>query len=90
MTGELKFFDARKRFGIIIPDGISARDKENQVFFYEDVLQSSADNLQAGQQMEYSLNPNTQTPRALWVKPLGKVAYVPINSQRKAAAYGSD
>ena len=85
MTGELKFFDVRKRFGIIIPDGVSPRDKDNQVFFYEDVLQGNAANLQAGQEMEYSLNPNTKTPRALSVKALGKTAYVPI---KKAVAFG--
>lgn len=87
MTGYIKFFDARKRFGIIIPDGVPSSKRESHVFFYEDVLQGT---VQAGQEVEYSLLPNYPTPRALTVKPLGKVAYVPINSQRKVAAYGTD
>ena len=86
MTGSIKFFDARKRFGIIIPAGVSVRDREGHVFFYEDVLEGGT--ASAGQEVEYSLIPNYPSPRALSVRLLGKVSYVPINIGRKAVAHG--
>ncbi|HXM64458.1 MAG TPA: hypothetical protein VN950_26595 [Terriglobales bacterium] len=87
MTGNVKFFDVRKRYGIIIPNGVSVRDRDQHVFFYEDVLEGGK--VSAGQEVEYSLLPNYPTPRALAVRILGKVAYVPINQNpRKAVAHG--
>lgn len=86
MTGEIKYFDVRKRYGIILPEGVSVRDKEKQVFFYEDVLEGGTPHV--GQEVEYALNPNCRNPRALMVRLLGKRNYVPIDSQRKAVASG--
>jgi cold shock CspA family protein len=87
MTGHIKFFDAEKHYGIIIPAGISPRERKLHVFFYEDVLQGS---VATGQEVEYSLLPEYPTPRALAVKPLEGRAYVPINARRKAVGYGAD
>lgn len=86
MTGNVKFFDPEKRFGIIIPDGVSVRDRDRHVFFYEDVLEGGK--VAAGQEVEYSLLPNYPTPRALTVRLLGKTAYVPIDQKRRAVASG--
>jgi cold shock CspA family protein len=87
VTGSIKFFDARKRYGIIIPNGVDVRDRDRHVFFYEDVLEGGK--VAAGQEVEYSLLPNYPSPRALAVRVLGKVSYVPINQPtRKAAAHG--
>jgi cold shock CspA family protein len=86
MTGNVKFFDARKRFGIITPVGVKPGDREREVFFYEDVLEGSVG---VGDEVEYSLNPKCRDPRALRVKPLGNRSYVPINQPtRKVAAHG--
>lgn len=86
MTGEIKFFDKGRRFGIIIPEGVSFKDKYRQVFFYEDVLQGGTPHV--GQQVEYSLNPNCCSPRALNVRLIDKTAYVPIDQKRRAVASG--
>lgn len=85
-TGSIKFFDPRKLFGIIIPAGVSVKERDRHVFFYVDALQGST--AHAGQEVEYSLIPNYPSPRALTVRLLGKTAYVPIDQHRKAAANG--
>lgn len=83
MTGSIKFFDARKRFGIIIPAGVPPKERERHVFFYEDVLEGGS--AYAGQEVEFSLMPNYPSPRALAVRLLGHQSYVPIDSRKKAA-----
>jgi cold shock CspA family protein len=85
MTGHVKFFDAEKRYGIIIPAGVSPRERKLHVFFYEDVLQGS---VATGQEVEYSLLPEYPTPRALAVKPLSARNYTPISQRKGAVAYG--
>ena len=85
MTGHIKFFNSEKRFGFIIPEGVSSRDRMQHVFFYEDVLQGA---VEAGQEVEYSLSPTYPSPRALVVTPLSKRSYIPINSRKEATAYG--
>lgn len=91
MTGFIKFFDVRKRYGFIVPNGVSRKDRDQHVYFYEDALQGEPI---SGEIVEFSLNPNFPNPcfptrRALSVKLLSKA--VPINQQqRKAAAYGTD
>jgi cold shock CspA family protein len=88
MTGAIKFFDIRKRFGIIIPAGVSLRERDRHVFFYEDVLEGGS-TAHAGQEVEFSLMPNYPSPRALTVRLLGKTAYVPIDQHpNRKAAYG--
>jgi cold shock CspA family protein len=86
MTGEIKYFDKGKRFGFILPEGVSIKDQDRHVFFYEDVLQGGVPHV--GQQVEYSLNPSCRNPRALNVRLLEKTAYVPIDQHRKAVAHG--
>jgi cold shock CspA family protein len=88
MTGEIKYFDKGRHFGIIIPEGVgvSLKDRDRHVFFYEDVLQGGTPYV--GQQVEYSLNPNCRNPRALNVRLLDKTAYVPIDQKRRAVASG--
>ena len=87
MIGHIKFFDVRKRYGIIIPEGVSVSDRGRHVFFYEDVLEGGS--AHPGQPVEYSLLPDYPTARALSVKLLGKRSYVPINQTRREA-YGTD
>ena len=92
MKGYIKFFDVRKRFGYIVPNGVSRQDKDRHVFFHESEWREGGD-LRAGAIVEYSLNPNFPnpvftSPRALELRLLSKPAYVPIDSQRKAAAGG--
>jgi cold shock CspA family protein len=88
MTGKVKFFDFKRRYGIIVPDGVPMKDRERHVFFYEDTLPEGA-TVRAGQDVEYSLLPDYPTPRALVVTLLGKTSYVPIRAPRKEA-YGTD
>jgi cold shock CspA family protein len=85
MTGEVKWYDARKRYGFILPDGVAVDDKQAHVFVHESVLEQP---LRAGQEVEYALIPGSRTPKALWVKVLNKRSYVPINEGRKAVANG--
>jgi cold shock CspA family protein len=87
MTGAIKFFDPRKLFGIIIPAGVSVKDRDRHVFFYVNALQGGT-TAHAGQEVEYSLIPNYPSPRALSVRLLGKTSYVPIDLGRKMAAHG--
>lgn len=86
MTGEVKWFDVRKHYGFIVPDGVSMADKDDHVFVHESILEEP---LAAGQQVEYSIIPGARTPKALWVKVLSKRSYVPINQGRKGAV-GAD
>ena len=92
MKGYIKFFDVRKRFGYIVPNGATRQDKDRHVFFHESELLEGGDP-RAGEIVEYQLNPNFpnpvfKSPRALELRVLSKPAYVPIDSQRKAAAHG--
>ena len=88
MTGYIKFFDVRKRFGYIVPNGVSRSDKDKHVYFYEDTLNGEP---VSGEIVEFTLNPNFPNPcyptrRALSVHLLSKPSAVPIN--RKAVANG--
>lgn len=89
MTGYIKFFDVRRRFGYIVPNGVSRNDADKHVFFYEDTL--SGGQPVSGEIVEFALNPHYPNPcyptrRALTVQLLSKPSAVPIN--RKAVANG--
>jgi|HubBroStandDraft_1064217.scaffolds.fasta_scaffold08105_10 cold shock CspA family protein len=87
MTGIVKFWNPAG-WGIVTPHGVKFGDKEREVFIHENKLPDGISKLSEGQEVEYSLFPDIKPPRALTVKLLGKQAYVPINSQRKAVASG--
>lgn len=91
MTGAVKWFDAEKGYGFIIPAGKGPQDRESHVFFHESSLEETS-HAHPGQEVEYSLLPNYPTPRALTVRLLGKRAYVPINDHKpeRGRAYGTD
>ena len=89
MVGYVKFFDARKRIGFIVPNGVTRKERDRHVFFHEDAMQGEA---AGGEIVEFSLNPNYPNPvfpnpRALSVRVLSKQA-IPIDQQRKAVAHG--
>lgn len=89
MTGKIKFFDMRRRFGIITPEGVAPGDRDREVFFYEDVLPKGVNTLSPGQDVEFSLLPDYYKPRALTIKLLAARGYVPIDhGSRKAGTYG--
>lgn len=88
--GFIRYFDVRKRYGFIVPNGVSRQEKDRHVYFYEDVLQGE---VTSGEIVEFTLNPNYPNPiypnpRAESVRVLSKA--VPINQQQRKAAYGTD
>ena len=87
MTGIVKFWNPAG-WGIVTPHGAKFGDREREVFIHENKLPDGISKLSEGQEVEYSLFPDIKPPRADSVKLLGKQAYVPINSQRKAVASG--
>lgn len=88
MIGIVKFFDLEKRFGIIIPDGKKAAEKDCQVFFHETDIEVGGKLPQKGTEVEYELLPHYPDPRALFVRPLSKRSYAPVQELRKVAAHG--
>jgi cold shock CspA family protein len=90
VKGYIKFFDARKRLGYIVPNGVTREDADKHVFFHESELEGEA---RGGEIVEFSLNPNYPNPiyktrRAATVLVLSKPAFIPIDQQRKAASSG--
>lgn len=86
-TGYVKFFNKRRHFGFIVPDGVAKNDRARQVFFYETTIEGD---VRDGDAVEFVLNPNYPELRALQVRSSGKQrSYTPINEGRKGA-YGTD
>jgi cold shock CspA family protein len=80
VTGKIKFFDAEKGYGFIIPEGKSP--KHGNVFFHETTLTetplTNAEDM-AGIEVEYELNPFFKdNPRTLSVRLLSKRTYAPL------------
>lgn len=76
MKGYIKFFDVRRQFGFIVPNGVTRQDRDRHVFFHEAELEGEA---RGGEIVEYSLNPNFpnpvfKNPRALSIRVLSKPA----------------
>lgn len=93
MIGHIKFFNVRDRFGFIIPDGKTYRDKAD-VFFYETAFEGGIrGTIEDGTEVEYELIPHIKEHKALFVKATGR-RYAPVNEpvreMRKGAAYGTD
>jgi cold shock CspA family protein len=87
MTGVVKWFDPRKRYGFIL-----AHDKGADIFVHEDNIEGGAE-LHKGQEVEVDVHPTFRHPTlgtrtALSVRLLGKLAYVPLHNPRKAVAHG--
>lgn len=67
---------------------IEAADKRGDVFFHLSHLPEGT-SPREGMPVEFSLNPDYPKRRAIAVKLLSKLSYVPISEgQRKAAAHG--
>jgi len=71
--GRVKFFNAKKHWGIITPDGVKPHDREKQVFFYENVLPEGMTRIAEGAEVEFELIPyHPSGKRALSIKLLGQ------------------
>jgi cold shock CspA family protein len=89
MTGVVKWFDPNKRYGFIL-----AHDKGPDIFVHEDDIEAGAQ-LSHGMEVEIDVHPTFRHPtlgtrRALTVRLLGKVAYIPLHNEKRKAAYGAD
>jgi cold shock CspA family protein len=90
-VGYIKFFDVRKRFGWIVPNGVLKTDKDRHVYFHEEEMDGEP---KSGAIVQFSLNPNYpnpvyKNPRAEHVQLASKRNSVPsIEDRRKAVAHG--
>lgn len=87
MIGHVKFFDPGRRYGFIVPDGKRARDKEDNVFFYETAITTGVRGVIDGAEVEYELIPHVKDAKALSVRLTGR-AYAPVHELRKGVAHG--
>jgi cold shock CspA family protein len=70
--GRVKFFNPKGRWGIITPDGVKPKERDKQVFFYENVLPEGMTRIADGAEVEYELIPNHPSgKRAMSIKILG-------------------
>ena len=86
-SGVVKFWN-QAGWGIITPHGVNSGDRKREVFVHQDKLPEGVGELNEGQEVEYSLNPQFRQPRVMNLRLLGKQAYVPIDGGRKAMAHG--
>lgn len=84
MTGVVKFYDAVKGYGFIMP-----ADGTKDVFFHQSALEE-VKHVSTGHEVEFTLMPLFPKPRALSVRLLNKRTYTPVREMRKGAAYGTD
>ncbi len=70
--GRVKFFNPKRHYGIITPDGVKRHDRENQVFFYENVLPKGTTMIADGAEVEFELIPHHPSgKKAMSIKVLG-------------------
>jgi CspA family cold shock protein len=67
-TGSVKWFNGKKGFGFIVPDG-GAKDL---FFHHSDILMEGYKNLNDGQTVEYEVGKGKKGPCARNVKPVKK------------------
>lgn len=88
MIGHVKFFNIGRRYGFILPDGKTYKDRAD-VFFHEDTVEGGIrGTIEDGTEVEYEVIP-TNKGKALTVRRTGR-AYAPIHELRKGAAHGAD
>jgi cold shock CspA family protein len=75
-------------YGHIVPEGKKVDDKTSQVFFHETDLEAGSRIPEKGAEVEYELVPHCPWLRALWMRPISKRSYAPVQELRKAAVNG--
>jgi cold shock CspA family protein len=58
--GRVRFFDARKQFGFITPDGASPDDRSTNVFFGRKALPYNVAGIEPDARVEYELGQDQQ------------------------------
>ena len=77
MIGKIKFFNPYRRFGFIVPDGKTYKDKCD-VFFYEDKFEGGIKGtVEEGAEVEYEPIP-TDPGKAMSVRFTGR-RYAPVS-----------
>lgn len=82
MTGRVKFWNPAG-WGIMTPNGVKKGDRQREVFIYSNKLPEGVHALAEMQEVECSIFPGSDPPRAMTVRLIDKQGYVPIDSGRK-------
>ena len=82
MTGKVKFWNPAG-WGIMTPEGVKKGDKAREVFIHATKLPDGVNALAEMQEVDCSIFPGSDPPRAMTVRLIDKQAYVPIDRGRK-------
>jgi cold shock CspA family protein len=87
LIGHVKLFKKGPRYGFIIPDGKTYRDKAD-VFFHESNIDGGVSGtLEEGTEVEYEVIPHIRDQKALSVKLTGR-RYAPVREFKKGGTHG--